>query len=90
ADITGDERWRHWARRMRSLLNLAAAIESGEAGESEDWKNILPVSRQFADSAGRPAVAAAATSLLAAAPLRLRMVLESERYALKLGPAAHF
>lgn len=91
------ERWRYWARYMRSLLNLAAALESGEAGDPEDWEHLAPVPRPFSGglsqgdiALARQALAAAATSLLETAQLRLRMVPEDGRYAMRLGPPVLF
>jgi predicted RNA-binding Zn ribbon-like protein len=96
-------RWHQWARYMRALVNVAAAVEVAESGRPEhwkalpDWKALPPVPRPFQarfakgdTEVARHAVAAAATSLLAVAPLRLRMVPEQGRYSMKLGPAVHF
>jgi predicted RNA-binding Zn ribbon-like protein len=91
------ERWQFWARFIRSLLNTAAAVESGEVGDGEDWKNLPSApARSFKRlragdlAVAREIVAAGTTSLLAAAPLALRLVPDDGRYAIRLGPAVHF
>ena len=91
------ERWQYWASFMRSLLNMAAAVESGEVGDAEDWKSLPRVPPRWFQrlrigdlAVARKIVAAATTTLLAAAPLAIRLVPEDGRYAMRLGPAVHF
>jgi hypothetical protein len=91
------ERWQYWACFMRSLLNMAATVESGEVGDPEDWRNLPRVPARWFQrlragdlAVARAIVAAGTTSLLAAAPLALRLVPDDGRYAIRLRPAVHF